>query len=591
LAVSVAECGSLDLEALPIAVGDVRLELEEVEEGIRPVLTAGSGGGVVGGAVLFGPYDLEGDEPVRAWRQGYQSWSWSGVVDLEPLETDAIGLPTVGGDGDALSAAFETPWTSWWAGLLGRPDGASVHVGATRATRTRVWMGFTSEGLVVVWGGRGERIVLNSGESVALDPIEVRFGSDPHQLWDDWARTVADKMEARVSSTPPPVGWSSWYQAYTDIDEQTVRDNLESAQELDWADATRPVFQIDDGWQARWGEWKAGQGFPSGMRQLADDIEEAGFRPGLWMAPFYVDRDAPAYRNHPNWWVRDRSGTELAYTNLGTGDYAVLDVTHPEAAAWLSQQVAGRVAQGWTYLKLDFLCAGAQEGLRYQPVTGVEAYRIGLELIRDAAGESTWLLASGAPLLPTVGFADSFRSGSDIALETSPDPKRAFLRWQARQTAARGWANGIWWWNDADAVLVREPFTLEEATGAVVANALSGGVWFLGDDLTELSSDRLHLALHPGLLPIRGSLTRPHDPLAYPSGIDAGPIGEQFSSDDQVPPVWELADGYIGLFNAGDTSITVVAPPGLELVSGRRTELPSERELAPGYGEVWRPEP
>ena len=42
------------------------------------------------------------------------------------------------------------------------------------------------------------------------------------------------------------------------------------------------------------------------------------------------------------------------------------------------------------------------EGQRVQDVTGIEAYHLGMQIMREAAGDA-WILACGAPLLPTVG--------------------------------------------------------------------------------------------------------------------------------------------------------------------------------------------
>ena len=39
-----------------------------------------------------------------------------------------------------------------------------------------------------------------------------------------------------------------------------------------------------------------------------------------------------------------------------------------------------------------------------------------------------------------------------------------------------------------------------EVTGSVAANILSGGSWFLGDELFGITEDRLHLQLHPTVI-------------------------------------------------------------------------------------------
>ena len=69
----------------------------------------------------------------------------------------------------------------------------------------------------------------------------------------------------------------------------------------------------------------------------------------MWMAPFYVHRDTDTFVDHPQWWVTDQDGDVIVFSNVGTGDYAILDPTHPEAADWLGEEIARQVADGWTY--------------------------------------------------------------------------------------------------------------------------------------------------------------------------------------------------------------------------------------------------
>jgi alpha-galactosidase len=415
------------------------------------------------------------------------------------------------------------------------------------------------------------------------------LGRDAAATYAAYGDAVAERLGVSVSGVPP-TGWATWSVHWSDVTEDDVRRELAAATGI-WSardDLGSPVLQVDDGWEVRWGDWTASPELPSGTASLASDIAAAGFVPGLWMAPFYVSRDSATYSANPDWWVRDGAGEELSFSNLGSGDYAVLDVTHPDAATWLQNEISAKVAEGWTYLKLDFLYAGAQEGARAEDVTGVEAYHRGLALIREAAGAGTWILACGAPMLPTVGYADSYRTGADIAFEADRDPRPEYLRWQARATAARSWQNGAWWWIDADQILLRDPVDDVLATGTIASVVASGGVWLLGDDLDALDPDRLALALHPDLVALRGRRARPLDALSFPSGLDGGPPGELVSPDDSVPTTWILDDGAVVLLALGDEA-NLLAPPGTEVVSGIDSPVLSERTLADGAGEVWRP--
>ena len=580
LAFSIEDCASVDLDARLLGEGDLTVSFEEVDGAWVPTVSS-EGGGTFTGLVLQGPWSTRGEEAAALWRQGYQSWSYSGVIPLEPLSLDAEGVPEVGGDGGSQSVIHEEPGTSWWVGLTGRPDGASILLGAQGARRTRFFAAFDSTTAWAVWGHRGESITLAAGQRLTLDPLVLSAGLEPHALHVSYAEAVARRVPPRALP-PPPVGWATWYHYFGDVTEADVRGNLDVAVGL-----PMDHFQIDDGWQVLWGDWTADDGFPSGMGGLATDIAAAGLTPGLWMAPMYVHRDTDTWAAHPDWWVLDDEGEQLTFSNLGTGDYAVLDITQPDAAAWLDQTIRDRVAEGWTYFKFDFLYAAAQEGVRHEEVTGIEAYILALEILREAAGDA-WILACGAPMLPSVGYAESYRSGADIAFDFDRRPERPYLRWQARASAARNFANGLWWWIDADQILVREPFTEVEATGSVVANAISGGVWMLGDDLQTLPTDRLDMAMSPELVALRGQTPVPEDPLRYPSGIDGGPLLELAAPNDKVPVRWVFPGGEIALLNLSDVSIQVEGPGGRELISGETAE-PATRLLVAGAGEIWAP--
>lgn len=552
-------------------------------------VTAGDTGGTFEGLTLRGPWTVDGPGDHVWWRQGYQSWSWSGVTALEPAALDIDGEPVVGGDGDGTDVFNEEPGTSWWSAVLGRADGASLAVGALDAANTKFHVAVTSDELILTYGLRGGSIELGPGETLELAPLWIDTGTDPVALLEDYADRAAARVTVPGLDQAPPVGWLSWYQYYADLDEDTIRAELGAAEALR-ADATLApldVFQIDDGWQQLWGDWTAGDTFPGGMPALAADIQAAGMTPGLWLAPLYVHRDTDTYAAHPDWWVRDFDGSELGYSNLGTGDYAILDVTQPDAAAWLSDELARLVADGWTYLKLDFLYAGAQEGVRHSGGNGSQAYAAAMVLFRDAVGPDTFLLASGAPMLPSLGTFESFRTGSDIAFDAAPEPDPSFLRWAGRATAGRSWTNGRWWWSDPDPILIREPFSDTQVRGAVAAQAASGGAWFLGDSLLSLPSDRIALALDPALVDTRGQTVRVSDPLASVSGLDPGPLLELAFQDDTAAPVHTLADGTVVTLNLGLDAITVDRPAGAPLLWDRVAE--GSCELPSGDGEIWAP--
>jgi alpha-galactosidase len=336
-----------------------------------------------------------------------------------------------------------------------------------------------------------------SGTDVVSEPLLIATGPEA-DLLGMYANAVATHMGARA---PHDVltGWCSWYQLYTSVSEADVDRNLSSlAERRD--QLPLHLIQLDDGYQHAVGDWlELNDKFPSGMPSLVARIKQRGFVPGLWLAPFLLSASSRTYAAHPDWVVRDHSGEPLhAIDNWGSANYAV-DTTHPAVLDWL-QHVISTVSNDWgyEYLKLDFLYAAAMRGKRYdQTVTGVQAYRRAMELIRRTAGDR-FILGCGAPLVPSVGLVDGMRIGSDVAAYWGAEGNAdgPALRNATRATLARGWMHGRWWTNDPDCVVIRATDTelsLAEVQAWMAVVALSGGMLFVGDDVSHVESDRLQM--------------------------------------------------------------------------------------------------
>lgn len=338
---------------------------------------------------------------------------------------------------------------------------------------------------------------LRAGEEIASEPLLLAEGS-PADLLDTYVQAVATEMLARPSRAVQ-TGWCSWYQLYTDVSEADVERNVESLA----AERERlplDLIQLDDGYQHAVGDWlEVLPKFPSGMPRLVERVRARGYQPGVWLAPFLLSARSHTYASHPDWVVRDERGEPLlAIDNWGAPHYAV-DTTQPAVLDWLAG-VVRTVCEEWgfEYLKLDFLYAAAMRGRRFDAsATAVQAYRRGLECLRRAAGER-FILGCGAPLLPSIGLVDGMRIGSDVAAywgrEGNADGPS--LRNATRATLARLWMHGRWWTNDPDCLVVRATDTalsLAEVQGWASVVALSGGMLFVGDDVSRVEPSRLEL--------------------------------------------------------------------------------------------------
>ncbi len=375
----------------------------------------------------------------------------------------------------------------------------------------------------------GEQIPLPPEQDVWCEPLLVQFAPprDPDPLA-AFAEAMGRMSGARVASQAP-VGWCSWYHFYQRIEPATVERAVAALQTVR-DQVPVEVVQIDDGYQSAVGDWLIpAPAFTGRMSALATSIQEAGFRPGLWLAPFIVTPKAQVARDHPDWLLRDARGAPVNAGFLWRSFTRALDLTHPGVQDYLRQVVETVVHRwGYTYLKLDFLYAGALPGRRHDPTrTRPQVLRHGLRLIRESAGETAFLLGCGCPLGPAVGLVDAMRIGPDIAPHWHPRlyglsrPWRGKVSYPAaanavRNTLTRAAYHRRLWWNDPDCVLVRvrdTRLTDREVQGWLSVVGLCGGLLVWSDDLEAVPPERRQWLA--ALLPIQPEVGRPLDLLEH----------------------------------------------------------------------------
>ncbi len=288
--------------------------------------------------------------------------------------------------------------------------------------------------------------------------------------------------------TEVPTGWCSWYELYGAVTEADVLANLAAARRaFDPGDFR--VVQVDDGYQRAAGDWDANGKFPHGHRWLTARIHEAGLRAGLWLAPFAVAERSGIPVARRDWLLRDEGGAPLVLATREDwgGRVYGLDASRREVQEHLRDLVRHATRDwGYDYLKLDFLHYGAQGTRADRWQSGPEAYRAGLRAMREGAG-SAFLLGCGAPLQHALGVFDGMRVGADVDA-TWPGVQQA-----AGAALRRAYLDGRAWLDDPDALVVREPLTLDEARAWVSVVALTGQMALASDRLDRLPPERLAL--------------------------------------------------------------------------------------------------
>lgn len=104
-------------------------------------------------------------------------------------------------------------------------------------------------------------------------------------------------------------GYTSWYNYYQNINEEIILRDLEG---LERAGESANIFQIDDGYETKVGDWDIdATKFPNGLKPIVDRIHEKGLKAGLWLAPFAVQFGANLVKEHPDWFIRNKRGRKV----------------------------------------------------------------------------------------------------------------------------------------------------------------------------------------------------------------------------------------------------------------------------------------
>ncbi len=472
----------------------------------------------------------------RVLHQGYQSWTYTGVEAVPEAVGEALGTAKPGGDGE--DAVAERAGVSWWHGAAMDGNGRGIFAGVDGGTVLPTFVAVDRTGMRVVQGMRGDAIALAKGTKKTLDGLFLALGDVSKHL-DGYAAHVAALHPAATPRKPALSGWGSWNLYYTKIDATKLRE------EATWASSTlgpqgMKDFLLDDGYEPLWGEWHAKPEFGAELATINDEQAKLGLKSAVWLAPIYVDIKSKLVADHPDWFVKKAAGSSELRTFVNFGPtYAALDVTHPDARAHVTSSLKNYRDWGYRTIKIDFLFGAAIAGARMENITGLESYQRWMKVIREAAGDMH-IVGCGAPIVPSVGWVDSMRTGPDVAFEMSPEASWQFLATQARHTAFRGFTD-TWWSLDPDVVILRGTGINDaEAWTFVVSSALAGGNWLSGDG-RQSTPERLAMMLAPEILALTrdGKAARPVD---FAGQYDDSPIGTPVllgTREIAAPHVWK----------------------------------------------------
>jgi len=321
-----------------------------------------------------------------------------------------------------------------------------------------------------------------------------------------------------ITKKDMPGGFESWYNHYTDINENLILEDLESLGKtenlikLQYIDRNRPtVFQIDDGWEKAVGHWEIDtQRFPRGLKPIAEATEAKGYIPGLWLAPFLVTRKSPVFTEHPDWVLKDEQGEMVVagYNDLWDKQFYCLDLSIPAVKEYLDEMMDRAINDwGYRYLKLDFLYAGLLHGAFAKGGSAYEHYDAECRILTTRQETNSGLpvayLGCGVPFGPSYNYFPLSRIGADtkeqwdwfkVRLVGHVGRPAAYV--SLHDTIGRAYLDNSLFVNDPDVVFLRThncKLTVQEKEVIALTNFMLASQIMFSDDPTQLSQEDIEL--------------------------------------------------------------------------------------------------
>ncbi len=280
-------------------------------------------------------------------------------------------------------------------------------------------------------------------------------------------------------------GYTSWYNYYQNIDEKTL------LRDLDALDSRFNLFQLDDGYQTKIGDWLSVDPakLPGGLEQIVKKIHDKGYMAGLWMAPLVAEKESRLFADHPDWFKKDKNGDPVRCGANWTGFYA-LDLENEEVREYIKKCLRHYADMGFDFFKLDFLYAASVPS--YKGKTRSQAAEFAYDFLREVLGDRL-ILGCGATLYNAACKFDYMRIGPDVSLEFDDvfymrimHRERISTKVTLKNTVFRSFMNDRLFGNDPDVFLLRDEnikLSPENRKALSLINALFGNVMMTSDDI------------------------------------------------------------------------------------------------------------
>ncbi len=427
-------------------------------------------------SIIVADFVLRGHVPSKVLENAWTQSGFSGYRnDITPTKKKKLFL-----ERDQNPFSFQKDYgyldnsmvSEWYTQLVG--DGWSLVIGAvtTKDQFTQIFLKKEDGGIRVRITCQLDEMKLLPSERVSSEKIAFIYGKKEDSL-SVFADLLSENNSGYKIKKPIKGLCCAYYFQGNKVNEKYILDQLTA---IDKRGLKFDIVQID-GVPTPWGDWPEAveKHFPKGLPFIVQEIKKQGMMAGIWLAPFVASPDSEIFKNHPDWFLKDKRGKYFEARLTSPFDFSpflslrALDPTHPEFQEHLTKTIKKIVGYGFEYIKTDFTYPVCFSNNYHVPMTRVQALRLGFETIKKAAGKDVLIGSAITQISPLVGLIDYCRVGLDtlnpsickIPIVNSV-VNNGMLRENLRSCGTRNFLHNKIWVNDPDCIIFRPGTGLEE---------------------------------------------------------------------------------------------------------------------------------
>ena len=321
-----------------------------------------------------------------------------------------------------------------------------------------------------------------TGSVISSPTMFVGFGNDWRTVMGNYAAENAQFAPPLVWTNGVPFGWNDW--GVTNYEFKITYAGLIAVSDSIHTNLQRYGFTNQGTVYVNIDSYILGN---TDLQNFASHCHANGQKAGIYFAPFTYWGTASQGSNSPapgsgyywsDLYLRTTDGTPISYD----GAIAV-DPTHPGTKGLILNQIDTLMADGFDYVKLDFLSHGALEGVHYDPsvTTGIQAYNQGMQFLLNAVGGKMFISESIAPLFP-YQYGDSRRIACDAYHSLISD-----TAYTMNSVTYGWWLDDLYPFNDPDIMTFDNGPDINEVQSRLINCAITG-VFLNGSILTNVVS-------------------------------------------------------------------------------------------------------